>query len=196
MTAEAPVMTTPLDQPGEAGTTKKESDWSGLLMTRSGFTFYVRPATPADEEPLAEFFTHIGPEDLRFRFLSSIRKVGHDQLERMTNVDHRRTEDFLAFEMDGGPIIASAMLAADEKLERAEVAISVRSDYRNRGIGWTMLKQLAQFAEAKGIKVLESIQSRADHAAIELEREMGFTARPCPGDSSLVILEAKLDGGL
>lgn len=191
---EAPVMITPLDQPDARA--RKESGWSGLLTTRSGFAFYVRPATPADEDALADFFTHVGAEDLRFRFLTSLRKVGHDRLEMMTRVDHRRTEDFLAFELDGGPVIATAMLAADEKLERAEVAVSVRSDHRDRGIGWTMLEHIRRFAEARGIGVLESVQSQDDRAAIDLEREMGFTARPCPGDSTLVILETKLGGGL
>jgi N-acetylglutamate synthase-like GNAT family acetyltransferase len=193
MTADAPVMLTPAD--GANGAASKPEDEGAFLMTRTGFTFYIRPAAPGDEAALADFFRHSTPEDLRFRFLTSLREVDRDRLEMMTNVDHSRTEDFLAYEMDGGPIIATAMMAADPAMETAEVAVSVRPDYRKRGIGWTLLKHLSRFAEAKGIKTLQSVESRSNSAGIELEREMGFTVKPCPGDPTLVILETKLGGG-
>lgn len=152
----------------------------------------MRPAVPADEAALAEFFTHVTNDDLRFRFLSAVQKVGHGQLEAMVNVDHRRTENFLAFDIEGGFIVATAMMAADEALASAEVAIAIRADFKHRGISWTLLEQVARFAAAKGVRTLEAIESRDNHQAIELEREMGFEALPYPGDSSLVLVRATL----
>lgn len=163
-----------------------------ILTTRSGFHFWVRPIRAADEAALGEFFTHVADEDLRFRFLSAVPRVGHDLLAFLTDVDHDRTENFLAFEADGTTVIATAMLAADPGLERAEVALAVRADYKQRGISWTLLEHVARAARAKGIKKLESIESRDNHQAIELEREMGFAAAGYPGDSTLVLLEADL----
>jgi len=161
-----------------------------LLTTWSGFNFKVRPAGPADEAALAELFTRVTREDRRFRFLSGVDKVGHDFLQRLTQVDHERTEDFLAF--DGDTLIATAMLAADPDMERAEVAISVHADYKNRGVGWTLLDHVAQVAAAKGIKLLESIELRDNVGAITLEREMGFTATTYPGDATLVLVQKTL----
>lgn len=160
------------------------------LTTWKGFTFRVRPATPGDEPALAELFEKVSPEDRRFRFLSSVRKVGQDFLERLTRVDHERTEDFLAF--DGDTLIASAMMAADPEGKRAEVAISIRSDHKGRGVGWCLLDHVARFAQAKGIELLESIESRDNREAIALEREMGFTATPYPGDATLVLVQKRL----
>jgi GNAT superfamily N-acetyltransferase len=160
------------------------------LTTWTGFSFRVRAATPADEAALAEMFANVSPEDRRFRFLSAVDEVGHAFLERLTRVDHERTEDFLAF--DGDRLIASAMLAADPAGERAEVAISIRSDYKHRGVGWTLLDHVARFAAEKGMELLESIESRDNREAIELEKEMGFTATPYPGDATLVLVQRKL----
>lgn len=174
------------------GTERKAWDWSGDLSTRAGFRFHVRPANPDDEPALADFFAHVTPDDLRFRFLTALRKVDHDRLVAMTHVDHRQTENFLAFDPEDGTLIATAMMAADATLERAEVAISILPDYKHRGVSWTLLEHVARFAEAKGIKTLESIEARDNHAAIELEREMGFTASSCPGDPSVVIVRATL----
>lgn len=163
-----------------------------ILTTRSGFHFWVRPARAEDEAALGEFFTHVTQEDLRFRFLSAVPRVDHDLLAFLTDVDHDRTENFLAFEADASTVIATAMLAAAPGLGRAEVALSVRADYKRRGISWTLLEHVARAARAKGIRKLESIESRNHHEAIELEREMGFTAAGYPGDSTLVLLEADL----
>lgn len=163
------------------------------LVTRTGFRFDIRPACPDDEAALAEFFRHVTPEDRRFRFLTGLREVGHDFLIRLTQVDHDRTEDFLAFAEGGDMIIASAMLAADPDLTRAEVAISIRSDYKKRGLSWTLLEHLSRFAQAKGIKTLQSIESRDNHDAIRLEREMGFVATAYPGDATLVLVQKTFD---
>ena len=160
------------------------------LATWTGFAFEVRPATPDDEARLADFFARLTPDDRRFRFLSGMPKIGHDLLERLTRVDHDRTVDFLAF--DGDDLIASAMLAADPAMERAEVAIAIRPEYKNRGVGWALLAHLARYAREKGIGVIESIECRENVEAIAVEKEMGFTATPYPGDPTLVLLSKKL----
>lgn len=168
------------------------TDWNGELTTHTGFKFRVRTAGPADEAALHGFFEHVTPEDLRFRFLTSVKEVGHDRLAQMTDVDHRQAESFVAFEKDGGPIIASAMLACDAGLETGEVAVSISAGYKNRGIGWELLRHVTRYAEAKGVTRLQSLEDRSNVSAIQLEREMGFTASAYPGDSTLVLLEKTL----
>ena len=162
------------------------------LTTRTGFDFHVRRARPEDEGTVAEFFTHVTREDLRFRFLTGLSEVGHAQIVALTHVDHRWSENFLAFTNDGSTMIATAMLACDATFDHGEVAIALSKDYKLHGIGWELLAHVARFAEAKGVRVLEAIESRENHAAIELERDMGFTVEPYPGDDSLLLVSRKL----
>lgn len=168
------------------------SEWSANLTTRSGLNLHVRPAAPDDEVLLAEFFTHLTPEDIRYRFLTSLGQVGHEWLKNLVDVDHTQTENFLAFDDGGKTLIATAMLASEPSLERAEVAIAVRSDFKRRGVGWTLLQHISGYAAARGIKTLESIECIGNRAAIGLEQEMGFTATPYPGDTTLVLVRKKL----
>ncbi len=168
------------------------NDWSYDVVTSAGIDMHVRPVRPQDEPALAEFFHHVSPEDLRFRFLAGVRELSHERLAAMTNVDHKRSENFLAFAKDGKAVIATAMLACDDKLERGEVAISVHSDYKHKGVAWELLRHVARFAEAKGVKVLESIENRDNHEAIEIEREQGFVAESFPDDASLVLISKRL----
>jgi GNAT superfamily N-acetyltransferase len=168
---------------------------SERIVTRSGCLFDVRPVREADQPALAEFFKHVTPDDIRFRFLTGLKVVGSDRLSAMTHVDHHQTENFLAFVDNETEIIASAMLACDPDLKRGEVAIAVRSDFKHDGVGWEMLAHVARFAESIGVQTLESIEARENHAAIELEREMGFTATSYPGDATLMLVQRKLGQG-
>lgn len=167
-------------------------DWSATLTTRTGLAVSVRPVRPGDEAALAAFFAHVTPDDLRFRFLSSVNRIGDDRLAAMTHVDHRLTEHFVGLDGDGQRIIASAMLAADKDGKIAEIAISIDAAFKKRGIGWVLLGHVARYARAHGIERLQSIESRENHAAIEVEHDMGFTATPYPGDRALVLVEAEL----
>ncbi|MGD9811641.1 MAG: N-acetyltransferase family protein [Sphingobium sp.] len=175
------------------GAQAAEAPWTRDLVTRSGYRFHVRTAQEGDEAALDAFFTHVSPDDLRFRFLTAVGHVPHGTIEAMTHVDHRKTENFLAVD-DDGDVVGSAMIGADDNLEVAEVAISIHEDFRGRGIGWTLLDHVAAYARGRGFAKLQCIESRDNHAAIELEREMGFTARACPGEPGLVLVEAQLNG--
>lgn len=158
------------------------------LATRSGINLEVRPATEADEPKLAAFFDRVTDEDRRFRFVAAADHVGHGQLEPLVHIDHFRTESWLGINKASGEIVASGMLACDGPLDTGEIAISVRSDYRGKGIGWTMLDLLAEEAERRGCRRAISIESRDNHAAIDLEREKGFKPKAFEGDPTLVVL--------
>jgi GNAT superfamily N-acetyltransferase len=167
-------------------------DWSADLTTNRGFEFSVRPATPLDVAALTTFFAHVTPEDLRFRFLTGLKTVGQSQIDAMTSIDHRKTENFLAFVDDGSELIATAMLACDDSMETGEVAMAILPNYKNRGVSWDLLNHVAHYAEAKGLKTLEAIEQRGHHAAIAMEREMGFVVGPYPGDPSLALVRRQL----
>ncbi len=181
-------------EPANSARAETADDWSCNLATRTGLVLQVRPASPRDEAALAEFFSHVTPEDLHFRFLGGIREVSHDRLVAMTQVDHKSTENFLAFVDGEKAIVASAMVACDASMTKAEVAISVRADYKHKGVAWELLRHVARFAEAMGVKVLESIESRENHAAIELEREQGFVATAYDDDPTLILIRKDLHG--
>ena len=168
-------------------------NWSRDLTTRTGLCFNVRPARPADEAALAEFFTHVTPDDLRFRFLTGLKTVGHDRLVAMTDIDHRKTENFLAFVDGAAEIIATAMLACDAEMKTGEVAIAIRPDYKSKGVSWDMLTHVAAYGKAKGLTTIQLIESRDNHAAIDMEREMGFTVGPYPDDPTLVLVQQHLN---
>jgi acetyltransferase len=178
---------------GTAIETRFATDPTATLTTRSGKVVEIRPVHPDDGFLLAQFFEHLSPEDLRFRFLSAMTHPTGEQIAEMVHVDHWRSEHLLGFDAATGDLVASAMMVADKGMQVAEVAISIAAGCKGAGIGWTMLKHCADVARARQIKRLQSIESRANHAAIEVERTLGFEAKPYEGDPGLVLIETRLD---
>jgi acetyltransferase len=158
------------------------------LTTRTGMVVTVRQAGAVDEPVLAAFFDQVSDEDRRFRFFSTSAHLSHDQLDPLLHADHFRSESFLGFDKASGELVASAMLACDNALDTAEVAVSIRKDCRGKGLGWALLDLLGRAAQARGVRRVVAIEDRANHAAIELEREKGFTPEYCDDDPTLVIL--------
>lgn len=167
-------------------------EWSSQLKTRSGRALNIRPASPEDEQALSEFFRQASPDDLRFRFLSSMSSVGPAFVHQLTDVDHGRTENLLAFDARDGRLAATAMVAADEKMESAEVAVLVRSDLKGQGAGWAMLSYACDYARERGIRRVYSLELSDNRAAISLEEEQGFVAKPCADDMGLTVLTKEL----
>lgn len=162
------------------------------VRTRSGRQMNVRPANENDDAILQELYHSVRPEDLRFRFLTAMKDVSPQRIHDMTHVDHRTTETYIAFLDDNPKAVATAMLASDPKGERGEVAISVRADQRGQGIGWALLSFVAQQAAARGLKIIQSVESHENHDTIALEKEMGFNAQLHPDDASLILLSKAL----
>ena len=127
-------------------------------------------------------------DDRRFRFFSSGEHVSHEQLDQLIHADHHQSESFLAFDKATGELVGSALLACDGALDTGEIAVSIRNDYKGKGVGWALLDFLGQQAQARGVRRVMSIESRENHAAIELEREKGFKPEPFEGDPTLVVL--------
>ncbi|WP_088309856.1 GNAT family N-acetyltransferase [Novosphingobium sp. B 225] len=158
------------------------------LSTRAGIVLDVRTASESDEPALAAFFDSVSDEDRRFRFLAAAEHVSHEQLDPLIHSDHFQSESFLAFDQANGELVGSALLACDKALDTGEIAVSVRSDYRSKGVGWALLDLLGSEAQRRGVRRVIAIESRDNHAAIELEREKGFTPEAFDGDPTLVIL--------
>lgn len=142
--------------------------------TRSGVKLHIRAAGPADADRLADLFAHVSAADLRFRFLETVRQVGPETLAPMLRADDEMVT-FLAFA--DKTLVACCTLARNPDGKTAEVALSIRSACKGKGISWTLLDHVLRRAVAAGIRIVTSLESGEDRDAIELEREMGFVAR-------------------
>lgn len=166
-------------------------EWTAIATTLGGLTLNIRSVSPADTSDLLTFLKAVEPTDLRFRFLSAVKPS--EALARiLADVDHKSSEDLVAFDTRDGRIAATAMIAASDEPGSAEVAVLVRSDLKGLGLGWEMLRQACAYARSVGYRKAESVEWSSNERAISLEREQGFRSHLYAGDPRLTLLTKEL----
>jgi acetyltransferase len=163
----------------------------GTLVLRDGGRLVVRPIRPGDETALRTMVDRLSPEDVRFRFFSALKRLPETLAARLTQIDYDREMAFVALapaDQDAGvrrgDILGVSRLAADPDGERAEFAVTVRSDLKGRGLGWALMQQLIAYAKGRGIGCLHGAVLRDNEQMIRLCRDLGFALANDPEDSS------------
>jgi len=144
------------------------------VVTRAGVPLRIRAALPADISLLADIYSHLSAQDMRFRFKQPIEHLAPEELKDLIDREAGMTS-YLAF--SGDTAIACATLVRDHGSDAAEVILSVRPDWKGRGVSWTLLKDVLERASAAGLTRISSVELGEDREAINLQREMGFVAR-------------------
>jgi acetyltransferase len=166
----------------------------GMIELRDGQRLPIRPIRPEDEPRLQESFKHLTPEDVRLRFFSPLRVLHHDLAAQLTQIDYDRAMAFVVLEPPGdetAAILGVARLTADADSERAEYAVTVRSDWKGRGLGYALMHKMIDYARAKGIRELFGYVLRDNETMLAMSRELGFKVKS--SDEGPDILRVSLD---
>ena len=154
------------------------ASWHGLRLT-------VRPVRPEDEGLYREFFRNVTEPDLRLRFFAPVKEFSHTFIARLTQIDYARTMAFLALDEGSGQMLGAVQLHADVNHETGEYAILLRSDLKDRGLGWLLMQTMIEYASADGLRVIEGQVLRDNTTMLRMCGELGFKVEPDPEDPGL-----------
>jgi GNAT superfamily N-acetyltransferase len=123
------------------------------ILLSDGTEVNVRPIHPTDEPRTRDLFYALSQETIYYRFMRAIKRIPQKQIQEFVYVDHRNDVAIVATvpEAYGEDIIAIGRYYLDPKTNYAEVAMVVRDEWQNRGIGTQLLKYLMQVARRNGI---------------------------------------------
>ena len=143
-------------------------------VLRDGREVLVRPIRPADGQGLLEAFERLSPESRYRRFLAPMPTLGGAQLRYLTEVDHHDHEALLAIDPQtrNGLGVARFVRSAEDP-QVAEVAVAVADDWQGRGLGTTLLQDLARRAREEGIERFSASVLAENAAVIELIFKLG-----------------------
>jgi acetyltransferase len=154
-------------------------------------TFQIRPVRPEDAPAFDRFFVRLDPEDVRMRFFASLKELPQSLLARLTQIDYDREMAFVLWDKDG-ELAGVARIAADPDNLKAEFAILVRSDLKGHGVGTWMMRQLGEYARARGIGELWGDMLPENSVMLTLCRERGCVIAASPSDPHLMRATLKL----
>lgn len=143
-------------------------------VTTGDLAFHIRPIKPADVALYPEFLAKISPNDLRLRFLAPTKGFSEAMLLRLTQLDYDRDMAFVALTPEG-ELAGIGRLSSDPDRAVAEFGLLVRTDLQGHGLGWTLLKQIIDYAKADGIGRIEGLVLEDNVKMLAMCREFGFS---------------------
>ncbi len=158
-----------------------------------GAAIILRPVRPEDEPLLKDLLLHMTPEDRRFRFFVPMKEMSHQLGARLSQIDYDREMALLAEPADGTIALGIARYSTDPDRQSAEYAVSVRSDWKSRGLGHLLMTRLIGVAAQRGIARLVGDVLRGNEPMLELCRHLGFTAAPHLEDPAALRVTLEID---
>jgi acetyltransferase len=163
---------------------------------RDGTSIALRPVRAEDEPLLKELFAHLSREDVRLRFFAPLRELSPTLIERLSRLDYRRQMALIA--QHDETIVGAASYFTEPGTRRAEFAITVRTDWHGRGVGFLLLTRLMDVARQASIAELFGVILRENRPMLAICRDLGFVTVREPDDASVVhvrkVLSSTEDG--
>lgn len=145
----------------------------------------VRPIRPADAARLSEMVDLSTDHDVHLRFFGGMRHLSPDLTARLTQLDYDRHMAFVA-EAPDGEIWGVGRLVEDPEGDSGEYALMVRSDRQELGIGRMLLKEVLDYAAARGLKEVWGDVARENHRMRAMAEAFGFRAHADEDDMARV----------
>jgi RimJ/RimL family protein N-acetyltransferase len=171
------------------------ADLIDVIRFADGTRVVIRPVLPQDQDLTGMFFNSLSAPSRYDRFMSPVRQVSPELLQRFTNVDYA---DHLALVaevfVDGREtVIAEARYVRDKDATTAEFAVSVAEGWQGRGLASTMLSKLICRASAEGVQRMVGETLATNERMLHLARKAGFTTRSSKEVRGVVLLERMIE---
>ncbi len=161
-------------------------DWSS-----HGQTFLIRPIRPEDALAHAALVGRVPPEDLRFRFFTTLRQVAPEQMARLTQIDYDREMAFIAVRLRDGATVGVSRLVCQPQASVGEFAILVQPDCKGLGLARHLMDCLLAWARRRGISRITGQVLADNYTMLGFVRHLGFTVDRLPDEPDTA--EARLD---
>jgi len=160
--------------PGKRGEYPEE--FEVYRTTRTDLGILLRPVKISDEPLLKDFFYSLSDESIRKRFISSRTDMPHERLQEFVVIDYTKEMVILAVKREGevDEILGVGQYGIDEMSHTAEVALVVRDDHHDQGVGTELLRYLTQLAQRQGLLGFTAEVLYENAPMLHLFEKMGY----------------------
>jgi acetyltransferase len=167
-------------------------EFESTATLRDGTVIRLRPVRPEDEPLLQDLARHMNADDLRLRFFTPVTTLSHQLLARLSQIDYDRAMALIARPAVEGTALGIVRFAADPDNRRGEFAVSVRSDWKGRGLGYLLMTRIIEVARQRGLGEIFGEVLRENGAMLRVARALGFSVTAHPQEAHLLRLTKPL----
>jgi GNAT superfamily N-acetyltransferase len=153
---------------------------------RNGTLVRLRPIRPRDKEGLRRGLAWLSPRSKQLGFHHPLDHLTDEQLEYVTEIDHRDHVAWVAFDPETAPnppgIAIGRYVRTSHTPTVAEAAITVLDDYQGKGLGTLLLGILASVAVDNGIDVFRNYVLADNEAVLTLFDQLGASRQTLTHD--------------
>jgi acetyltransferase len=161
------------------------SQWQRHLEVKDGWRVFARPIRPEDEPRIHEFLRHVSSQDLRLRFFAPMKEFSHEFIARLTQLDYARAMAFVAFDEATNELVGVVRIHSDSVYENGEYAILLKSDLKGRGLGWSLMQLIIEYAKSEGLKRISGEVLQENSTMLNMCRDIGFAVKSDATDHTL-----------
>jgi RimJ/RimL family protein N-acetyltransferase len=144
--------------------------------TSEGFPLLLRPVKISDEPLLKDFFNFLSDQSLYRRFISVRKDTPHERLQEFVVIDYTKEMVILATIKDAEveKVVGVGQYGINETNHTAEVALVVRDEDQNKGVGLELLSYLTYLAKREGLLGFTAEVLVENKPMLHLFEKMGF----------------------
>ncbi|RNF86375.1 GNAT family N-acetyltransferase [Montanilutibacter psychrotolerans] len=151
--------------------------WHERQRLVNGRELLIRPIRPEDAGPLRAGFELLQPDEVRQRFLYSLKEMSPEMADRFTRPNPRTEFALVAAEpLPPGEALVGAVarISIDDNRREAEFAILVSRYIAGMGLGRYLMTRLVKWARGKKLERIYGDVFEHNQAMLALAQSLGF----------------------
>jgi RimJ/RimL family protein N-acetyltransferase len=165
------------------------------VTLQDGRELLLRPIQGTDVDAIRRCFTRLDPEEVRMRFMLSMRELPEPMAQRLCNINHEHEAAFVLMDEQVQPeeLRGVSRIHIDETTNHAEFAILVERAWTGRGLGHLLMQQLIDECNHRGVDEIWGHVLTQNNPMLDLCRELGFKHRMLYDDPGMQLMSLPLD---
>jgi len=168
------------------------SEYEEWVTLKDGSVIFLRPIKPSDGPLILDLFHKLSPETIYFRFLTRLDRMQPELLKHIVEIDYETHFTLVAVieEAEMESIIGSCRYITTQKMDHAELTVTLRDDWQRRGLGKIMATRVVNVARLKGISSIEISFDYRNEGMKKLFSSLGY---PVKHESSLIDIADRME---
>ncbi|QTA91265.1 GNAT family N-acetyltransferase [Desulfonema magnum] len=155
------------------------SQYESHIKLNNGEDVFLRPIAKSDRYLIVDLFNKMSPQSVYLRFLHRFKTLPESMINRLIDINYHTNFALAATVRENGKdaIIAVGRYGYDHDEGIIDLAIAVRDDWQQIGLGETMLIKVINIAKDHGISHFTSMIAPENNVIKKLLRKLGHKVK-------------------